>query len=268
MMPNRLKRGKIGHEFEEYLEQHGGEASSPDLRHYFCPGPKEKVLKRKKGSAPEGRTFEEMRRRLDRVQSRSFDTCAHPWFKKTILDPRVKDGRVYVASRLKNGIAEKCYVLSRETREYLKLAKEWAKIEQNIPLFRSAKAYVVAYSHLTRAWQIASAIELEAPERWKVRQYLEEDASYVDNVYEKLPKGAKLITSTESEEERKQRENFYKETGGSFTVDFPASVEDGIARAAAFEKACIAGVAAARYVRAELESQLKKRKDKELGSST
>lgn len=102
----------------------------------------------------------------------------------------------------------------------------------------------------------------------KIEQRLITDVELIFPSVDRIPEGAELIASTETEEERKQRENFYKETGGTFTVNFPPSLEDDIARAVAFEKTCLAGVAAAKQVREELESQLKKRKDKETEPSS
>lgn len=242
---------------ESWLEKRGGEANSAELRHYFCDKP---------SLSKKARSVEEVKRNLDRPVPTSlpdvYYKCAYPWLLKEVLGPMVRRGILYVMPRLGEKGSETWYILTKEARDYLKLANAWAKMEEMIvhqPAFKDVNPGILAYSHLTRAWQIASTVR--DPEIQKIRRALEREGGYVDNVYEKLPKGAELIASTETEEERKQRENFYKETGGTFTVNFPSSLEDEIARAVAFENACIAGVAAARQVKAELEIQLLKRKE-------
>jgi len=264
-MTRRPKKDCIRHEVESFLEKHGSEARWTELKDYFS--------KQKASSPKSTRGSHNFKRKIDGLQRESNflgDTCAAPWLKKKILNPMIENKALYTVARLGKNRPETWYILTEGTKEYLKLAKAWAKMEQTTPLFQDVNPGILAYSHLTRAWQIARAQEDadESPKVQKIWRALEEDGGYVDNVYEKLPKGAELIASTKSEEERKQRETFYKETGGVITVDFPPSLEDDIARASAFEKACLVGVAAAKQVREELESQLKKRKDKELESSS
>lgn len=48
----------------------------------------------------------------------------------------------------------------------------------------------------------------------ELRKYLQKLTAFVDDVYNSLPKNAEQVSSTETEDERKRREVFYKEAGG------------------------------------------------------
>lgn len=262
-MTRQPKKGSIRHEVESFLEQRGSEARWTDLKDHFS--------KQKASSPKSTRSFDDVKRRLDGLPPESVGTCAAPWLKKKILNPMIEKKALYTVARLGKNRPETWYILTEGTKEYLKLAKAWAKMEQTTPLFQDVNSSILAYSHLTRAWQIAAAQERahESPETQKIRRALEEDGlDYDDNVFDKLPKNAEFIGSSNGEDGRKRWQTFYEQTGGVFTVDFPPSLEDDIARAVAFEKTCLVGVAAAKQVREELEIQLKKRKNKELESSS
>ena len=56
----------------------------------------------------------------------------------------------------------------------------------------------------------------------ELKKYAKELTTFVDDVYNTLPKNAELIGSTETEDERKRREAFYRETGGKVQVSLPS----------------------------------------------
>jgi len=54
-----------------------------------------------------------------------------------------------------------------------------------------------------------------------IKRSLMESIHFVENVYDLLPKNAELVASTETEEERETRKEFYRKTSGKVQVSIP-----------------------------------------------